>query len=687
VPGPVTERLGEAAREHGTVVNISVHERERGTLYDTTLTFGPDGALLAGPVHDEETILTADLDLARIPEESLALDVTGHSARHLHVRTEALRHASRRRGRADAVRLHSTMRTAALILLLPLLPAAAQEDDETFVDKETGLVIEVPEGWTRETNRESDAVRFAAVYDFTTDRYVLFTVEVGSAADYDEDAWLKVERAALKKAMKEVVKPFETESIEVAGQLVDRYTMAGTIASGTDKAYEMHVRACGVVEGDFFFKVSEVSYNKAREKAEDPVRAMWAAIRFDPEAVEGPDTAPIEGEPQAFKDSRGNFELTLPPGWHVKHGPPDKANTRLRLRVVREAADGSSLIDLYVLRRLTTRAVVFSVETPGDRLQAIRRRGFFEQFYGKGSADFIRPDMDARALLGGLEKSGGYEFRSITMDEDQRVREAQKLRNRGDQSVKVPEYADLVIRGRLAMLSPYVYHATAVFDRAVSDDEQVLAEYRKVLDSWRFLDKTPIPQPLVTYGHRAGDTTADPKLREKRKEEHVHVVESRRRAYKLKLEYELPPGFRCITKKLPEKASLLVVAQDAKNNWVKIYIHHMNLTAWGDDHPNKILGKGRKDICETWRSNWTSKARGVKRMKKPRSVRLGRSVDGDGYKLVEGEVEGFRGTFTGVATQESTWWSFFEMETRGDGDKVFKNGIKAFFRSLRVEKE
>lgn len=38
----------------------------------------PDGAILAGPVFDEETILTAELDLSRIAEESLALDVTGH---------------------------------------------------------------------------------------------------------------------------------------------------------------------------------------------------------------------------------------------------------------------------------------------------------------------------------------------------------------------------------------------------------------------------------------------------------------------------------------------------------------------------------------------------------------------------------------------------------------------------------
>lgn len=41
----------------------------------------PDGSLLAGPVFDEEVILSAELDFSRIAEESLALDVSGHYSR------------------------------------------------------------------------------------------------------------------------------------------------------------------------------------------------------------------------------------------------------------------------------------------------------------------------------------------------------------------------------------------------------------------------------------------------------------------------------------------------------------------------------------------------------------------------------------------------------------------------------
>jgi predicted amidohydrolase len=51
VPGPVTETLAAAAREHQTTIVIGVHERVlegpgRGTIYNTLLTFGPTGTIL-----------------------------------------------------------------------------------------------------------------------------------------------------------------------------------------------------------------------------------------------------------------------------------------------------------------------------------------------------------------------------------------------------------------------------------------------------------------------------------------------------------------------------------------------------------------------------------------------------------------------------------------------------------------
>ncbi len=40
--------------------------------------FGPDGSCIAGPVYDEPATLHVTLDLARVREESMTLDVTGH---------------------------------------------------------------------------------------------------------------------------------------------------------------------------------------------------------------------------------------------------------------------------------------------------------------------------------------------------------------------------------------------------------------------------------------------------------------------------------------------------------------------------------------------------------------------------------------------------------------------------------
>ena len=42
---------------------------------------GPDGRYLAGPVFDEETILTAELDFSEIDREKMTLDVSGHYSR------------------------------------------------------------------------------------------------------------------------------------------------------------------------------------------------------------------------------------------------------------------------------------------------------------------------------------------------------------------------------------------------------------------------------------------------------------------------------------------------------------------------------------------------------------------------------------------------------------------------------
>jgi len=46
VPGPAADRMARLAREHGVTLVVGVHERAGRTLYNTQLTFTPDGSLL-----------------------------------------------------------------------------------------------------------------------------------------------------------------------------------------------------------------------------------------------------------------------------------------------------------------------------------------------------------------------------------------------------------------------------------------------------------------------------------------------------------------------------------------------------------------------------------------------------------------------------------------------------------------
>jgi nitrilase len=63
VPGPVTERLGEAAQQSGVHLVMGVNEREEhgGTVYNTLVYLGPDGSLLGKhrklmPTHAERLV-------------------------------------------------------------------------------------------------------------------------------------------------------------------------------------------------------------------------------------------------------------------------------------------------------------------------------------------------------------------------------------------------------------------------------------------------------------------------------------------------------------------------------------------------------------------------------------------------------------------------------------------------------
>ena len=63
--------------------DLEVHPDRRGewVLRGGSMIAGPDGQVIVPPVFERDEILVADLDLTRVKEESMTLDVSGHYAR------------------------------------------------------------------------------------------------------------------------------------------------------------------------------------------------------------------------------------------------------------------------------------------------------------------------------------------------------------------------------------------------------------------------------------------------------------------------------------------------------------------------------------------------------------------------------------------------------------------------------
>ena len=100
------------------------------------------------------------------------------------------------------------MRIIALFLVLCPLVTSAQE----FSDAATGLVVDLPDRWERDTLREKGAVKFVGLYDIAKGKYIRFTIEAVPAENFTTDSWLRNEKEDKKKYLKEVSKPFTKDA-------------------------------------------------------------------------------------------------------------------------------------------------------------------------------------------------------------------------------------------------------------------------------------------------------------------------------------------------------------------------------------------------------------------------------------------------------------------------------------------
>ena len=572
------------------------------------------------------------------------------------------------------------MRIFAAIALLTLFCVAARAAE--FVDKPTGLKLAVPDGLNRDSAREKGAVKFAGRL-VAGGKYVHFTVEAVSASNFDADKWLANERKSKGRYIADgsVTQPFTADKKRKIGGLdAVGYVFGGKPKAGN--AGDVRFRVYGVVHDYHFFQITEVSVDGGHEVAAEVLGELWDGISFQEgdDGGAGADAGakglkPASGDPKPVEDKAGNYKTTLPPGWEVAREAPADEESAQRMAFIRKDDAGNNLAVVEVWRFQFNNARIFHSGTPNEAIQILKKqRKFWEVFYGEGSNQYLRIEVDEGVGFGEAQKTGGYEVRAKTVDELKKIADAETAIRKGEKNVTMPKFLDKVLRGRVAMISPHVYITRCTFRRTFSDDPQLLAEYKKIHDDLKFLASEAAPPPLQIQGNAVGNTVKDPANAKARKEKFTKDV-SRKKTYRIEWQLELPPGW-VLKKSTGGDGTFLAYVQDERNNWVRISVANV-YTRDGNYDPDSIF--------ETWRSNWTAKARGDEDPKKLDKFKLGK-VRGKGFKTMEGKVNGFHATFTAMFSEKfpgKGWWTVVEVETRGRGHEVFADSLKKFLKSWK----
>lgn len=566
------------------------------------------------------------------------------------------------------------MRRLALILLLCLGVARAED----FLHETTGLQVRMPEGWDRDSSREGGSILFAAVTEFGKGLQVRFEVAATPDTGYEADAWLKGEREAKTKLLKEVTANF-TEDRErvVGGRVAAGYTVAGTYEHD-GKALPLHFRVYAVTHGGTMFQISEIGYNGAEKGQDKALDEMWDAIAFvEPKQGGGDLSAPPGTEARAVEDKIGNFALKMPAGWAVETEVPADDSGPVRFSAIRQDHEGNNVAAVIVWRWQGGGTEMFVTETPTSVIEK-NKKLFFERYFGGEGARY-EYTVNEGVLLGGVEKSGEFKVTGNSLDEVKQLAEAEQQRRRGVK-IEMPDIPPRVVFGRIAMLSPHIYIVAFTATPKVRESPEFQAEVAAVLDSFQFASTEAKPPPLNVGGEEVGVTLGDPALATDRKEKIKHEASAAGKVRdSVAFDYVIPAGF----KKLATNGDLIVnlAAQDSNNKYVHIMVIVASHKAVGFEN-KKLVEKDQ--IFNDWASNWESRSTGKNKKKDPANLSIG-GLQGEGYKF-SGNVDNFPATETNILAEKSGWRLIVEIDTRAGGDVVFKKGIETFLKNFKMKR-
>lgn len=408
--------------------------------------------------------------------------------------------------------------------------------------------------------------------------------------------------------------------------------------------------------------------------------------KTDPNTVELP---PPDDQPGGeVSDAVGNFQLTYPAGWTPAADPPEEEDLPVRVELLRATPRMGGAIGSVIVFRYRIGNVRIFEGTPGEALELLERElKFWDPIYGENATAYVRPELDGSRTLGSLDadKSIGFHIASLTLDEQKELAEIERRIRSGDKTVKRPDWADhpIITRGRIGMISPYVYVVRVQTARFFGKHPALNAEIDAIIDSFRFLDTGARQPALNLAGERIGDTYSDPELEGERKIEVPHS-ETKRQTYEFELSFKLPPGWGAITEREKignPQVSTVVYAQDADNNWLRITFAHICIRELG----GRSLAPPEQQ-CTEWKTNWEGQAVRTEFPRKEDKFSIG-AFRGKGWKEVTGQIAGFPVQFRALCADEGAFRHLIEMEMRASSDdarKRFEKELRSFEKSIRI---
>ncbi|MHC4848251.1 MAG: hypothetical protein ACYTEG_07340 [Planctomycetota bacterium] len=558
---------------------------------------------------------------------------------------------------------------------LTLIASASAAAGEAF-DASSGVKISHSDSWERLAEREQGNQRICLVNRVERGKYVMFVASIGTADNFNADKWIEHEKAAMEKQLTDMGELKVDKEKMVGGRTAAGFTVS---AKAGDKP--LRVRAYIVRNGPNVVILQEMSYSEAHAAIGDKdLDAFWQGISFQ-EGETDVGGGEAGGTEEVVEDKLGNYKIKKLAGWEQTRAAPIEAKTQFRTQYERRDDNGNTAMQVDVFRIELSDASMFK-QSPGEIAEWLVKQGVFNGFYGANSEAMILNAMrvDESNGLGGADKAGGYEISSRTTQQIAETRDAEKKKAKGIKGVEIPDFKPTIIRGRIAMISPHLYLIRGYFRPDVADNAKLKTEFGKMVESFEFLESGAKPPSLQLGREDIGDTMSEPAEKKVVKGKKSFTATGKK-AYTVEVRYKLPPGFQVIKKSLGRsQTSIHIVAQDSKNRWFKLELYHVNKQALAQ----KNLKPQDKDVeFESWKSNWESKARG-KTIKKTSKFSIG-GVGFEGYKQLEGDVEGWAATFTAGLGDSKGWRHFIVIETRGGFAEVYKKQIKAVLKGIKLK--